>query len=189
MATPPRKLICKIKFAVTWGKQQIVHPSYQTYDIWWLWEISPRQLLAHVVNKVNTCLYSLDNAESINVYLVEHIDEVTSSGGKRKRTLGRTCATNLLDEGLYETMNECSTREFILYVSPFEVRERDPEVVNAFSILKVAQTLGTIVPPPRVTKDNRNDDNLYNDILCWLEQKGVGWSRAEVHTIVQDSFE
>jgi len=35
-------------------------------------------MLAHVVNKVNTRLYSLDNAESINVHLVEHIDEATT---------------------------------------------------------------------------------------------------------------
>ena len=54
--------------------------------------------------------FLLDNAESINVNLVEHIDEVASSGGKRKRTLGRTCATDLLDEGVCETMNDCSTR-------------------------------------------------------------------------------
>ena len=34
----------------------------------------------------------MDNAESIDVCLVEHIDEVTSSGGKRKRITGRTYA-------------------------------------------------------------------------------------------------
>jgi hypothetical protein len=186
MATPPRKSTSKIKLAVTWGKQQIVHPSYQTYDTRWLREISLRQLLAHVVNKVNPLLYSLDNAESIAVSLVEHIDEVTSSGGKRKRILGRTCATDLLDEGVYEIMHDCSTREFIFHVSPVEVREGDPEVVNAFSILRNAQTLGTELPPPRVTRDNTADDNLHNDVLRWLEQKGVGFTRADVQTIGKD---
>ena len=138
------------------------------------------------MNKVNPCLYSLDNAELIDVCRVEHIDEATSSGGKRKRILGRTCATDLLDEGVYKTMHDCNTREFILHASPVEAREGDPKVVNAFSILRAAQTLGTIVPPPRVTKDNTADDNLHNDILRWLEQKGVGWTRAEVHTIGKD---
>ena len=70
MSTPPRKPMCKIQVAVTWGKQYIVHPSYQTtYYICWLREISPRRMLAPVVNKVNARLCSLDNAESINVYL------------------------------------------------------------------------------------------------------------------------
>ena len=135
MSTPPRKSMCKIKVAVTWGKKEIVHPSYQTYYICWLRDISPRQLLVHVVNKVNARLYSSDNAESINVYLVEHIAEVKSSGGERKQTLGRTCASDLLDEGVYETMDDCITREFIFNVSLVEVREGGPEVVDAFSIL------------------------------------------------------
>ena len=56
--------MCKIKVAVTWGKQQIVHPSYQTYDTRWLREISPRQLFAHVVNEVNPLLYSLERART-----------------------------------------------------------------------------------------------------------------------------
>ncbi len=64
MATPPRKSTSKIKSAVTWGKQQIVHPSYQTNDTRWLREISLRQLLAHVVNKVNPLRYSLERART-----------------------------------------------------------------------------------------------------------------------------
>ena len=129
-------------------------------------------MLARVVNKVNARLYSLDNAKSINViYLVEHNDEVTSSGGKRKRTLGRTCVSDSLDEGVYETMNDCSTREFIFNVSHVEVREG-----------------GTTVPPPRVTKDNTAGDNLHNGLLRLLEQKGVGWTRAEVQIISEKTL-
>jgi hypothetical protein len=68
MSTPPRKSMFKVKVAVAWCiKQQNVHPSYHTFDIYWLREISLRQLLAHVVNKVNARVYLLDNAESINV--------------------------------------------------------------------------------------------------------------------------
>ena len=73
-------------------------------------------------------------------------------------------------------MNDCSTREFIFDVSPLEVREGDPGIVNAFSILRDAQNLGTMVPPPRVTKDNATDDNLHIDILrakgCWMDKGG-----------------
>ena len=102
--------MCKVKVVVAWGHQPIGPPSYKTYDISWLRETSLRQLLEHVVNKVNARLYSLNNAESIKVHVAEHIDEVTTSGGKRKRTLSRTDASDLLEEGVYETMNDCWTR-------------------------------------------------------------------------------
>ncbi len=72
----------------------------------------------------------LDNAEFITIDVVEHIDEVSSSGGKQKRTLGITCATDLLDESVYETMNDYSTREFIFVVKPAEIPEGLVEVVK-----------------------------------------------------------
>jgi hypothetical protein len=111
----------KVKVSVSWGKQELVHPSYKTYDITWLRETALRQLLAHAVQKVNPQLSLISHAETISVYAIEHIDEVTSSGGKRKRTLGRTDATDLLDEGTYETMNDCSTRDFQFHVKPVEI--------------------------------------------------------------------
>ncbi len=174
MSTPPRKSMCQLKVAVTWGKHNIVHPSYQTYDICCLREIALRQLLARVANKVNARFCSLDNAESISVYHVDHINEVISLVDKRKRALGRAYATDLPVEGVYEAINNYSAREFIFDVSPIEVREGYSEVVNAFSILIVAQSLGTIVPPPRVTKVNTHDDILHNNMLRWLERNGVG---------------
>ena len=75
------------------GKQQIVPPSYKTYDTRWLRESTMRQLLlAHVVgNESNDARMALNNAEFIASDVVEHIDdEVSSSGCKRKRTLGRS---------------------------------------------------------------------------------------------------
>jgi hypothetical protein len=86
-----------VKMSVIWGKQNFVQLSYMTFDICWLREITLRQLLAHVVKEVDPRLSLIDNAGSITVHEIEHVDEVTSSGGKRKRTLGRTCATKLLN--------------------------------------------------------------------------------------------
>ena len=60
-----------------------------------------RQLLAHVVQKVNPRLSLINHAETISAHVIEHIDEVPSSGGKLKRTLGRADATDLLGEGTY----------------------------------------------------------------------------------------
>ncbi len=39
-----------------------------------------------------------------------------------------------------------------------------------------------MIPPPRNTLDNTSDDILHNDILLWLERKGVGLARSEVPT-------
>ncbi len=48
---------------------------------------------------------------------------------------------------------------------------------------RAAQCQTTImIPPPRNTLDYTSDDILHNDILLWLERKGVGWARSEVHT-------
>ena len=63
----------------------------------------------------------------------------------------------------------------------------DREVLNTFSILRATQSLVVIVfPPAGETLNNTVDDTLHNDILSWLERKGVGWTRAEVHTNGKD---
>jgi len=109
----------KVKVSIR-GKEHIVHPSYKTFDTRWLRETTLRQLLAHVVGNlsIDARIAIENNAEFITFDVVEHIDEVSSSGAKRKRTLGRTCATDVLDESVYETMNNFSTREFIFVVNP-----------------------------------------------------------------------
>ena len=62
-----------------------------------------------------------------------------------------------------------------------EILEGHGEVVNAFDLLRVAQSLDAIsLPPPRTTRNNTSGDYLHNDILIWLERKGVGWSRVDV---------
>ncbi len=83
----------------------------------------------------------------------------------------------MLDEGTYETMNDCPTRDFQFHVKPVEIPEGQREEVNAFDVLRAAQTHDIIeLPPPRNTRDNTAGDILHNDILFWLERKGVGWS-------------
>jgi len=175
------RTIIKVKVSVIWGKQQLVQPSYMTFDICWLREITLRQLLVHVVEKVDPRLSLIYNAGSITVHVIEHVDEVTSSSGKRKQTLGRTCVTILLDENTYVTMRDCSSREFYFDVKLIKIPEGHREVVNAFDLLRAAQSLDAIfLPPPRTTRNNTADDCLHNDILIWLERKGVGWSRVDV---------
>jgi len=133
------------------------------------------------MQKVNPQLSLINHAETISVYVTEHSDEVTSSGVKRKRTLGPTDATHLLDEGTYETTNDFSTRDFQFYVQFVEIHEGQREVENVFDVLRLAQTHDIIeLPPPRNTRNNTVDDFLHTDIRIWLERKGVGWSRAEV---------
>ena len=138
---------------VTWGNRQLVEPSYKSYDVAWLRETALRQLLAHVVGLADTRI-SLNDAETITLYVVEHVDDVTSSGGKRKRTLGKTNATDLVDDLVYETMTDCSTREFLFHVVPVKVVDIESEVVNAFTALRKAQSAERILLlPPRATLD------------------------------------
>jgi hypothetical protein len=85
--------------------------------------------------KANPQLPLINHAETISVYVIEHIDEVTSSRGNQKRTLGRSDAIDVLDEGTYETMDDCSTRDFPFHVKPIEIPEEQREVVNAFDVL------------------------------------------------------
>ena len=68
----------KIKVAVTLGFRQLVEPSYKTYELAWLREITRRQLLAHLVGQADERL-SLDNAKSITLHVIEHVDDVTAS--------------------------------------------------------------------------------------------------------------
>ena len=59
----------KLKVSVKWGKQQIIEPSYQQYEVFWLRETTLRQLLIHIVSKVDAKL-SLDIAEVITLHVV-----------------------------------------------------------------------------------------------------------------------
>ncbi len=66
----------KIKVAVTWGNRQLVEPSYKSYDVTWLRETTARQLLARVVGLADTRI-SLNDAETITLQVVEHVNDVT----------------------------------------------------------------------------------------------------------------
>ena len=81
----------KIRVADTWGNRQLVEPSYKSYEVTRLRETTLRQLLAHVVGLADERI-SLNDAEIITLHVVEHVDDATSSRGKRKRTLGKTNA-------------------------------------------------------------------------------------------------
>ena len=125
----------KIKVAATWEVRQLVEPSYKSYEVAWLREKSARQLLAHLVGQADERL-SLDNAELIMLYIVEHVDDVTASGGKRKRTLGKTNATYLLDAVVYTTIVDCSTKEFMFHVDHVKVVDQPGEVVNVSTVFR-----------------------------------------------------
>jgi hypothetical protein len=138
----------KIKVAVTWGNRQLVEPSYKSYEVTWLRETTLRQLLAHVVGLADERI-SLNDAEIITtLHVIEHVDDVTSSRGNRKRTLGKTNAPDLIDELVYETITDCSTREFLFHVVPVKVIEVEGEVVNSFTVLRKAQSVNALLLPP-----------------------------------------
>ncbi len=123
----------------------------------------------------------MNDAEIITLHVDDHVDDVTSLEDKRKRTLGKTNASDLIDEIVYETITACSTREFVFHVDRVKVVEVEGEVVNAFTVLRKAQSVNApLLPPSQATMDMTTDDVLYNKVLSWLERKGVGWSMVNV---------
>ncbi len=52
---------------------------------------------------------------------------------------------------------------------PVKVVDIESEVVNAFTVLRKAQSAdGILLPPPRATLDMPADDELYIHVLSWL---------------------
>ena len=159
----------RIKCSMLWGRKSLVESTNRAL------KVSARELLVHILH-VADAHRSLDDAEAVTLQIVEHIDEVISLGDKRKRTCGKTNATNLLDESVYETMHDAPTREFHYYVQP-GVQEQLRQVVDAIQFMGAAQSRNhRVLSPPRKTLDNIADDILHNDILtcmvkglrCWM---------------------
>ena len=67
---------------------------------------------------------------------------------KAKKPLGKTNASYLIDELVYETITDCSTREFLFHVVPVKVIEVEGEVVNSFTVLRKAQSVNALLLPP-----------------------------------------
>ena len=96
----------------------------------------------------------MNDAETITLHVVEHVDDVISSRGKRKRILGKTNASDLIDEPIYETITDCSTTEFLFRVDHVKVVEVEGDVVNAFNVLRKAHSANAIfLPTTRATMD------------------------------------
>ena len=104
----------KLKLSVTWGSRQLIPPSFYSFENSWLRNTSVRELLSHVVHEADANLSCpvLGDAETITVKVVEYSDEISSSGGKRKRRKDSSDATRLLDDTTYEVMEDVPTREF-----------------------------------------------------------------------------
>jgi hypothetical protein len=94
--------------------------------------------------------------------------------------LGKTSAIDILDDVIYTTILDCSTREFLFRVDHVKVADQSSEVVNVFTVHSKAQSMRTLVLPPWDTLNNTADDIFHNDVFRWLERKGVGWSMIDV---------
>ena len=95
-------------------------------------------------------------------------------------------ATRLLDDEVYDVMMDVPTRQFDFIVKVNESVASREGTTNAFQVLFAASRNYVELPPPRNTEDNTADDILHNDILLWLKESEVGWSRDEVNTLGRD---
>ena len=100
----------RLQVSVKWGSRQIVETSFFRFDVSWLKETTVRGLLAHVLAEINSNL-CLDDAEGINVTVMQHVAECDTSGVSRKRPFVKVTATRLLDDEVYDVMMDVPTRQ------------------------------------------------------------------------------
>jgi hypothetical protein len=141
-----------------------------------------RGLLVHILEVINSNL-CLDDANEINVTVMQHIDECDTSGVSRKRPFVKVIATRLLNDEVYDVMMDVPTRQFDLIVKNRESVASREGFSNAFQVLFAVSWNYVELPPPRVNEDNTADDILHNDILIWLKESEERWSRDEVNTV------
>jgi len=85
-----------------------------------------------VLDEVDPSL-SLDNAEAIYVNVVQDVVECGPSGETKKRHSSKINANRLLDDEIYDVMNDVPTRQFDFIVKPVDPSETRPgEHTNLF---------------------------------------------------------
>jgi hypothetical protein len=78
-------------------------------------------------------------------------------------------------------MLDYSTIKFLFHVDHVKIVDQPGEVINAFTVLRKAQSLHTLVlPPPREILNKIDHEVLHNDFFCLLERKFVEWSMIDV---------
>jgi hypothetical protein len=175
----------RLQVSVKWGNRHVVETSFYRFDVSWLRETTVRELLVHILAETNANL-CLDDATEIYVSVMQHVTECDSHGESRKRPYVKISATRLLDDEVYDVMQDVPTRQFDFVVRIREAAASTAGFTNAFQVLFAGSRNYVELPPPRTTEDNTADDILHNDILAWLKESEVGWSRDEVNTVGRD---
>ena len=106
---------------VKWGRKVLIEPSIYRFDVHWLRRTIVRELLVHVVQEISPDL-SLEIADSISLSVVQHLEELSSFGDSRKRPAVKFNASRMLDDEVYDLMQDRSTRQF-----NFVAKLREPE--------------------------------------------------------------
>ncbi len=123
-----------------------------------------RELLLHVLKEFAPINHTIiDNSDDISLFIVQNVDERFIGGVKK---LVKTNATKMHDEEVYVLMQNVPTRQLDFVVLVAEDVEMDaPRAhVNAFKMLRdAASRVYLLLPPPRDTTDNTDDDKLFSD--------------------------
>ena len=108
--------------SVKWGRKLLIEPTIFRFEVHhWLRRTTLQELLVHVIGENNPDL-SLESADSIAVSVVQHIEELRSFGESRKRPAVKFNASRMIDDEVYDMMQDLSTRQF-----DFEVKLAEPD--------------------------------------------------------------
>jgi hypothetical protein len=106
---------------VKWGRKVLIEPEIVCFEVHWLRRTTLRGMLTHVIEENNPDL-TLESADSIAVSVVQHIEELSSFGGSRKRPTVKLNVSRMIDDEVYDLMQDLSIRQF-----DFEVKVVGPD--------------------------------------------------------------
>jgi hypothetical protein len=109
----------KLDVSVKWGNKMILDPRIFLFDVLWLRRATVRELLVRVLEEVDPSL-SLGDAETMYVNVVQDVEECSPFGETKKRHISKTNANRVLDDEIYDVMNNVPTRQFDFIVKPVD---------------------------------------------------------------------
>ena len=177
-----------LTISVSTVTKTLVPASYERFERSWVLGHTCMDLLElllrrHHHSELANSLTSTDVV--IQMKCARSIGVLNSSlGTKRARHLEEMICTTFLHDNLLETLQTVDSDELFFYLEVPQRPEpnRDVHVVDATQrLLQAATSAARPALPPRLSHRRMNGDHhVYNAILDYLGDEGVGWSERDL---------
>lgn len=157
----------------------IVPLTFIRLDDNWVRAHTCRELLERVLdeNGQSSMRRELDSMEAIVMKCFRSIGVQNSLASKRHRHQEEVNATTFFMDTLSSTLRIIESDEISFEITPPPPAQLRP-VEDATTRLMRAAACRVRLPPRKAFSRMRGDQNLYNAILGYLEEEGVGWSNV-----------